>query len=240
MEQQGDVVLGVPAKAPSKGLSWQGLIEVFYKPATFFESLKECPKILVPYIVYAVLLFAFFWFTTDIIYDMQVNSPQYQERLQGQPLPPQAQQMMRYSILIGGPVVMLLAPLLAAVLAVFWGNFVFAGKARFKQLLSVMLYGEIINGLGMLVILPIVLAKKSILVSLSLAVLAAGKGPDSILYLALSKIDLFLIWEIIAIGIGLSIVYGVPRNKGYTLSVLSMGMISILHVVFSAIGKLIF
>ena len=119
-------------------------------------------------------------------------------------------------------------------------NFVFAGKARFKQLLSVMLYGEIIYGLGMIVVLPMVLAKKSILVSLSLGVLAASQGPESILYLALSKIDLFLIWEIIAIGIGLSVIYGIPRNKGYLLSVLSMGMLSIMHVVFSAVGKLIF
>ena len=240
MEQQGDVVLGVPAKAPGKSLSWQGLIEVFYKPAIFFESLKERPKILVPYIVFAVLLFVFFVPTTDIIYDMQVHSPQFQERLQGQPMPPQMQQMMRYQIMFGGPIVILLVPLVAAALAVFWGNFVFAGKARFKQLLSVMLYGEIIYGVGMLLMLPMVLAKKSVLVSLSLGVLAAKRGPDSILYLALSKIDVFVIWEIIAIGIGLSIVYGVARNKGYTLAVLSMGMISILHVVFSAIGKLVF
>ncbi|MFQ6008698.1 MAG: YIP1 family protein [Candidatus Zixiibacteriota bacterium] len=238
--EQGDSSPVVTEPITTKGLSFRGLVEVFYKPAVFFEVLKEKPKIIVPYIVYAIILLAFFVPTTDIIYDMQVNSPQFQERMQDQPLPPQAQQMMRYSIMIGGPITLLLVPLLAAVFAVFWGNFVFAGKARFKQLLSVMLYGEIIYGLGMLVILPMVLAKKSILVSLSLAVLAAGQGADSILYLALSKIDLFLIWEIIAIGIGLSIVYGVPRNRGYTLSVLSMGMISILHVVFSAIGKLIF
>jgi hypothetical protein len=238
--QPDDAIPITQPTIPPKGLSFRGLAEVFYKPAAFFEALKDKPKVLVPYFVYAIILVAFFVPTTDLIYNMQVNSPQFQERMQGQSLPPQAQRIMRYQIMIGGPIVMLLAPLLAAVLAVFWGNFVFAGKARFKQLLSVMLYGEIIYGLGMLVILPIVLAKKSILVSLSLAVLAAGKGPDSILYLALSKIDLFLIWEIIAIGIGLSIIYGMPRNKGYTLSVLSMGMISILHVVFSAIGKLIF
>ena len=102
-----------------------------------------------------------------------------------------------------------------------------------------MLYGEIIYGLGMLVILPMVLAKKSILGSLSLAVLAAGQGPDSILYLALSKIDLFLIWEIIAIGIGLSIVYGVPRNRGYTLSVLSMGLLPVIQVLTTIVSKAI-
>ncbi len=239
MEQE-DTVSTVPQIVENKGLSFRGLAEVFYKPSAFFDQLGQTPKVLIPYLVFAILLVAFFAAATDIIYDMQVSSPQFQERMQGQPLTPQIEQIMRYQILIGGPVVMLLVPLVAALLGLFWGNFVFAGKARFKQLLSVMLYGEIIYGIGMMVVLPMVLAKKSILVSLSLGVLAASQGPESILYLALSKIDLFLIWEIVAIGIGLSVIYGIPRNKGYTLSVLSMGMLSILHVVFSAIGKLIF
>jgi hypothetical protein len=239
MEQENSVPT-VPKSVQIKGLSFRGLAEVFYKPSAFFEALKVNPKVIVPYFVYAIVLSIFFWFTTDIIYDMQVNSPQFQAQMQGQPVTPQIEQIMRYQILIGGPVMMLLVPLVAALLGLFWGNFVFAGKARFKQLLSVMLYGEIIYGIGMLVVLPMALAKKSMLVSLSLGVLAASQGAESILYLALSKIDLFLIWELIAIGIGLSIIYGVPRNKGYTLSVLSMGMISILHVVLSAIGKLIF
>jgi len=229
-----------PQSVASRGLSFRGLIEIFYKPSAFFNELKEHPKVLIPYIVLAILLVVFFTVAVDIIYEMQVSSPQFEQRMQGQPLTPQIEQIMRYQVMIGGPLVILLVPLVAALFGLFWGNFVFAGKARFKQLLSVMLYGEIINSLGMIVILPMILAKKSLMVSLSLGVLAASQGPESILYLALSKIDLFLIWEIIAIGIGLSIIYSIPRNKGYTLSVLSMGMLSILHVVFSAIGKLIF
>jgi len=229
-----------PQSVASRGLSFRGLIEIFYKPSAFFNELKEHPKVLIPYIVLAILLVVFFTVAVDIIYEMQVSSPQFEQRMQGQPLTPQIEQIMRYQVMIGGPLVILLVPLVAALFGLFWGNFVFAGKARFKQLLSVMLYGEIINSLGMIVILPMILAKKSLMVSLSLGVLAASQGPESILYLALSKIDLFLIWEIIAIGIGLSIIYSIPRNKGYTLSVLSMGMLSILHVIFSAIGKLIF
>jgi hypothetical protein len=149
-------------------------------------------------------------------------------------------QFMRYNILIGGILALLLTPLIAAAFAAFWGNFVFAGKARFKLLLSIMLYGEIIHALGLLVALPMVLAKKTILVGLSLGVLAVDQGPSSLLYLALSKIDLFIIWEIIAIGIAFSVVYPFSRNKGYVLAVLSMGMLSILHVVFTAVSKLLF
>jgi len=94
--------------------------------------------------------------------------------------------------------------------------------------------------LGILVVLPMVLVKNSILVGLNLGVLAMGQGPDSLLYVAMTKIDLFIIWEIIVIGIAFSILYPFSRNKGYVLSVLSMGMLSILHVVFTGVGKLLF
>ncbi len=238
--EQGGLVSPAPQSVNSKGFSFRGLLAVFYKPTEFFAELKDHPKVLVPYIVYGLLLVVFFVAAVDVIYDMQMSSPQMQERLQGQPPPPQVEQMTRYGILIAGPLALLLVPLIAALLALFWGNVVYSGNARFKQILSVMVYGELIFGLGTLLVLPMVLIKKSMLVSVSLGILAASRGPESLLYLALSKVDLFLIWEIIVVGIGLSVVYGFARNKGYVLSVLSMGMLSILHVVFSAIGKLIF
>jgi hypothetical protein len=236
--EQADTVPTVPQSAGNKGLSFRGLAEVFYKPSAFFAQLRENPKVLVVYLVLAVLTFTFWWFVKDVLAETMMKMPKVQASLQE--LPPETVRWMGIGQAAASSILIILGPFAAAVLGLFWGNFVFAGKAKFKQLLSVMLYGEIIYSVGMLVVLPMVLAKKSLLVSLSLGVLAASQGPESILYLALSKIDLFLIWELIAIGIGLSIIYGVPRNKGYTLSVLSMGMISILHVVFSAIGKLIF
>jgi hypothetical protein len=147
---------------------------------------------------------------------------------------------MKTSTIVAGTVSWMFVPLLAAALCLFWGNFVFAGKARFKQLLSIMLYGEIIFAAGMLVLAPMMLAKGTMLVSLSPAVFATSLGVAHPLYVLLSKFSIFQIWEIVAIGIGLSILYDVTRKKGYVLSVLSMGMLSIIHVVWTAIAKAIF
>ena len=161
-----------------------------------------------------------------------------QERLQGQPLPAQAAEIMWYSTVAGGAISYLLVPLLAAALALFWGNVVFAGRGSFKSLLSVMLYGELIYAVGNLLLLPLVLAKDSLAVGLNLGILVADRGVQDVLYTALSKIDIFIIWEIIVVGIGLSIIYGFPRNKGYKLSVLSLGLLSVLAVAGSAIGSM--
>ncbi|MEE8578087.1 MAG: YIP1 family protein, partial [candidate division Zixibacteria bacterium] len=174
------------------------------------------------------------------IVQMQLDSPQMEQQLQGQPVTEQMKQMMKVSSSIALVLGLLLAPLCAAALALLVGNFFMGLKAGFKQVLSVMLYANIIYGLGMLVLAPMMVAKGSMVISLSAAVLVASEGIDSIIYVALSKIDLFNIWEIIVVGIGLAAVYNIPRNKGYVLSVLSVGMLSILHIVFTAIGKAVF
>lgn len=229
-------------KSPAKsgGLSFKGLVEVFYKPTAFFEKLKDNPKILIPYLVLFVLVFLFMWAASDLLLEMQMKSPQMQERLQGQNLPPNMEKIVKWNIIGGGTITFLLVPLLAALLALFWGNFVFAGKAGFKQLLSVMLYGEVLYAVGNFIELPIMLAKQSVMAGLSLGVLASSLGPESPLFVLLSKFSVFLIWEIAVIGIALSIIYKLSRNKGVTMAVLSMGMLSILHVIWTAISSLIF
>ena len=237
MEQQSLPVDVVPQTAAQVS-SFSGLFEVFYSPASWFEKLRSDPKVLIPYIVLAVFTAGLFIGAGDLIVKMQMESPQMQEQLQGQPLPDSAAEMMWYSTVAGGTISYLLLPLLAAALALFWGNVVFAGKASFKSLLSVMLYGELIFAVGNLLVLPLVLAKDSLAVGLNLGILVANRGVQDVLYAALSKIDIFIIWEIIVVGIGLSIIYGFPRNKGYKLSVLSLGLLSVLAVAGAAIGSM--
>ncbi|MFH1687897.1 MAG: YIP1 family protein [bacterium] len=224
------------AQEKDSGLSTRGIWEVFLKPTAFFEKLRTQPKVLVPYLALAVVWVVTLFLMQDLIWDFQKNSPQFQEQLQGQALSPQIEQFSKISILVGGTIAMLLVPLIVAAMALFFGNFVFAGRAKFKTLLSVCLYGEILYAIGSLIIAPLMLAKGSILVSLSAAVLAVDLGPQSAIYVALSKISVFHIWEIIVVGIGLAIAYQFPRNKGYLLSVLSIGSLLLLHVILVATG----
>ena len=234
-QQSGPESIEMTAGAVS---SFRGLVEIFYQPAAWFEKLRYNPKILVPYIVLAVLTVGMFLALGDLLVEMQMQSPQFQEQLERGSISPDIVSIMWISAVTLGSITMLLAPLVAALLALFWGNVVLAGKASFKSLLSVMLYGEIIWAVGNLLIVPLALAKKSLAVGFNLGVLVAERGLQDVLYTALSKVDLFIIWEIVAIGIGLSIVYRLPRNKGYLLSVLSVGLLSVLAVAGAAIGSL--
>jgi hypothetical protein len=232
-------VSSVSSETPKKDsmLGLKGLYEVFVNPGSLFAKIKESPRILVPYLVGFVFIFVFIWFISDLITRTQME--EIAKRAAENPNIPTNMNpnIIKWSTIIVGPIAWALGPLIAALLALFWGNFIMAGKATFKQLLSVMLFGEIVYLVGGLILVPLMLAKDSMFVSFSLAALVPP-DPQSLLWLALSKVNLFLIWEIIVVGVGLSAIYSYPRNKGYWMSVLSMGMISIAHVLFTAIGKL--
>jgi len=237
MEQQDNAAIESQPTAISVS-PFKGLAQVFYNPAGWFEQIQHKPKVLVPYIVLGVLTLVAFYLMSDQLVEMQLNSPQLQEQLQGQSAPPNMRQILMYSTVGGGTLVFLLAPLAAAVLALFWGNVVFAGHAGFKTLLSLMLYGELIFAVGHMLTMPLVLAKKSLAVGFNLGVLVADRGLEDALYVALSRIDLFIIWEIIVIGIGLSVIYRFPRNKGLLTSVLSMGLLSVFGVLAAVVKSM--
>ncbi len=218
-----------------KGLAMRGLWEVFYRPAAFFTELKNQPRVLVAICTIMILSAVYFFFMSGTILEVQMSSPQAQERLQGQPLPPAAATISKVVIGVVGTITGPIVALVTALFALFWGNFVFAGRATYRQLFSVMLYGSIIPIVGLLAGLPIQLAKDSFVPPFSLGVLAADQGMESPLFVLLSKFDVFGIFELVVVGIGLSVVYNVTRSRGFWLSLLSVGMISILHVLWSLV-----
>ncbi len=222
-----------------KGLSFSGIVAVFYRPADFFAEIKENPKVLVPYLSLLIIILGFFYVSGDLIVDMQLNNPKTLESLEKSGMSmEQMRAMLWWSTFAGGSFSMMLAPLLIASLAMFFGNFVFAGRASFKQLLSVSLYGEILYMIGSLLHLPLMLVKGSMEVTYSLAILVADQGMQSPLYQVLSKFSVFHIWEIIVFGIGLSVIYALPRKKGYILSLLSLGLMIAIGTALSALGTM--
>ena len=220
-------VAAVAGTSGGKVSSFGGLWQVIAGPAEFFEKLKKDPKILVPWVVIGIICFLFFWFNADMFIE-------FQKRMIAERNPEQAAQIpdaaLRISIVGGGVLAMLLAPLVTSALAFFWGNVVLAGKAKFKQVLAVTLYAGVVFAIGFLVAWPMMVAKHSMAVSISLAVFASDQPIQSFTYVALSKIGLFYIWEFIIASIGFSTIYGFPRSKGYIISALSLGLISVLHV----------
>lgn len=220
------------ATASDKNLSVSGLWQVFAGPADFFEKLKKNPKIIVPWIALAIVAFLVVWFTWEYSARLQIEiSQRYADRgIMPQSQVPVLEDLKMQSIIFG-LIFCILPSLVAAGLAKLIGGFIMGGKASFKQVFSVMIYGEFLFFIGQLVKVPFIIAKDSLNVAFSLAVLVAQRGPTDSLWVALDKIGVFYIWEWVVIGIGLAAVFGFSRKKGYVLAILSMGLLSLFHIV---------
>ncbi|MEA1979904.1 MAG: YIP1 family protein [candidate division Zixibacteria bacterium] len=222
----------------TKNYSISGLFEVFYNPSKLFGNVNYNPKILIPYFAYGILMFLFYYATADYIVKMQMESPAFQQRFDNG-MPSNMTDLMKYNVIIFGSLLSLIIPIISTCFAIFFGNLVYGTKEKFKKVFSVVIFSAFIIAVGKIIVLPMIFAKESVMVSLSPAILVSHLGADSFLYVLFSKLDLFIIWEIIVAGIGFSIIYNLPRNKGYMLSVLSVGMISIIHILYTALGELL-
>ncbi|MBD3403042.1 hypothetical protein GF420_09105 [candidate division GN15 bacterium] len=220
-----------PAPAPS-GLSLRGLWEVFFKPADFFAEIKDHPRLIVPWLMVAVATAATIYLMDDFIIKMQMDAMRDNPNMNPSMMPT-ADQMRPWLYI--GVLFWAVLPIVTAAIALFWGNFVFGGAAKFSQLLSVMLYGLWLYMIGGVIQAFMALAKGSMKASLSLAVLVPDRPIDDPLYTLLSKLSVFHVWEIIVVGIGLSVLYKFPRNKGYLIAVLSVGLVALIHVASAAI-----
>jgi len=143
--------------------------------------------------------------------------------------------MMRY-ITLASTVV--LAPVitfaLAGVLyAVF--NAGLGGEARYRQVLAVLTHAGAISALGALFITPLSYARESLSGATNLGVFLPFLDEGSLPARFLGMIDLFLIWWVVAVGIGLSVLYR-RRTAPVVLSLLAtyVAIAAIIAVVMRA------
>lgn len=68
----------------SGSLSLRGIAEVFYAPSRLFTELKENPKVLVPYLVLALIGLIGLFLLVDLILEAQKAAPQYQRQMETQ------------------------------------------------------------------------------------------------------------------------------------------------------------
>ena len=152
-------------------------------------------------------------------FEMQVRQI---EGFTGQPLSDEAYEQMRqnsqgnlgaYSSIVGSLVGV---PFMAVVIsAVFWAlfNTVMGGTATFKQVMAVVVHSQVISLLGTIIAAPIMYAR-GVMSATGVANLGALIPMDETTLVArfFGMIDLFLIWWIAVLAIGLAVLY--KRSAG--------------------------
>ena len=211
------------------------IVNVFVEPKTTFRSINRHPDWIVPMIIILAVVVLFTTIIMPIVLPEQMEKQKTKMAEQGM-----SDEEIAKAMDVGQKVGKIVGPISAGVMTIiyilaisgillFCGNIILGGETTFKKVLSVVTYSSLIGSLGSLLILPLILTKKTMHVGFSLAVFMSSDAHDTPLYQFLSKIDFFAIWQIIVVGIGLSVIYKFSTQKSIT-------MVAVLYVLYIVIS----
>lgn len=157
--------------------------------------------------------------------DQQVEA---QEAWRGQPMSDQQYEQVRKMAPIAGYLAfgqfLFMFPIMALIFsgilyAIF--NALMGGNATFKQVMAVVVHSQVISMLAMVIGMPLAYAKGSMTGATNLAVLLPMLDESSFLARFLGMMDLFLIWWLVVLAIGLSVLY---RRKTSSIATILFGI----------------
>lgn len=190
---------------------------IFYKPMQTFRSLAEnCGKAdwLLPTVTLAVLSLSSSWFirpivesTRDAIIESQLNH-----------LPVEQKESVLYIRELARVIGFLLLPILCfftlfAVGTVLFGlNKLLYGTASYEQVIAIYAYSSLIDAGKLLVITPIIISENSLNVHIGFGLLLSEQVSRTFIGHAISNIDIFDIWQVLIISIGLAVVGQISKR----------------------------
>ncbi|MEZ5317218.1 MAG: YIP1 family protein [Vicinamibacterales bacterium] len=232
-----------PAPSPDMGLLARA-IGVITSPTATFQAIVQQPRPVIILLLIALVTgvsAAIPQFTErgrQAALQMQVEQ---MERFTGQPLSDEMYQRMEaqsHSPIGGiGAVVgtLIFMPIIALFFtALYWAvfNAVLGGTAAFKQVLGVVTHSMVVLALGALATLPVQLmsTKWTTTGPFNLAALAPMLAPESFLSRVLSGLNVFTIWQIAILGIGLGVLYK-KKPGGITVTLMVLYVVIVVGVV---------
>jgi hypothetical protein len=210
----------VETPGPAEDLSAvQRIFAVFTSPKRAFESVAQNPTWLLPLIIIVVTSVIFIVFAQQVIITEAIQKQETKLLEQGldQEQIDRALAMAGTVMKITIPIMGVIAPpvliLLISAVLLFVGNVILGGSAKFKQVFAVTCHSWLIFTVSSLLLLPLVLARQTMDVTFSLALLMPDAEKTGFIYQLLSKVDLFWIWWIAVQSIGLAVIYKVRTQK---------------------------
>lgn len=240
-----DVSPAVPAPSPEKpSNSFSRIIGVLFSPGQTFAAIARRPDIVLPAVViFVVFLLATIATVPRIDFEGTYREVFEQKGMAG----PQMEQAIRFATAIGKGT-QYLAPLLvigalAVAALIYWvGVRMLGGAASYVQTFSVVLYGFMPQVIRGLIKIPIVLSKHNIklqesetVVRSSLNFLSSYKT-NPVLWTFLTRLDLFAIWSLILIVIGLAAASRLSKAKTAAVVIVAWVLMTLLVAGGAAMG----
>lgn len=192
------------------------LIEIIYNPEKVFE---ENGSFIIPFLTVIILSIIFLVILTPLSFEQILQN--VTERIKE--LPQEQQEKILESLTVkniiirGGIAILIMVPIKIILQALIYQVLLplIGGEISLKNSLFVLSYANLISTFSGFVKVPVALLSKNINVRTDLSILISSKG--GYLWKVLSQIDLFTIWSLGILGLGLSIMGKVDKKKAYTL-----------------------
>jgi len=208
-------------QAPRMG-AFRKLWGVLVDPGRTFSALDHKPSWLFPVIV--LILVAMI--SSVLVADFRIQearqrieqndrfTPQQREEIYDRMDEQQSKPIMKLLSYVIGPIVavFIIIFFVSAVLY-FGGNVLLGGETGFKKVLSVYSWSSMVAIPALLLKTPLMLLKETSKVHTSLAALMPSGSEEGLLFKILTHTDLFTIWEISLLSIGLAVIYKFSTKK---------------------------
>ncbi len=201
----------------------QRIVGIFTGPAQVFKYLRVKPDFLVPLLLAIFISAGSGFLFYDILVDEEIIPKIEQiegiaEEQMGESLDWFEQSKTSSWRLIIPLAVGLVVTLLIFVIItlVFWfiGNVLLGGRAKFKQILSIVSYSYLIIILETIVKIPLIYSKQTLQIDMSPGILIDITEMSPFLSNFIGIFNIFHIWFLVVFGIGFSIIYGFSKLKG--------------------------
>jgi len=189
------------------------IISIFWEPSKTFKAISEkvsALDIIIPLLLVCIVAWISIPVTTPIALKEQQAKMESSERFQNLPEAQQEQIMERFekggNKLLGyiiSPFVITLFSAIMGLILIFVSNFLLGGDRKFKEMWSLSLYAGLIDLVASAVKIPLMVQKGSMKVYTSVAIFM--EESSSFLFRFMTKIDIFTLWKVVVIAIGISI-----------------------------------
>jgi xanthosine utilization system XapX-like protein len=220
------------------------MFDIFFSPGRAFARIKERPAWILPLVIAVVFNMLIAYVSARYVdYDLvrQQTIERMQERNMSEEQLKQATEQL--DKVFASPFVRYGAPPVNALIISLIGVFFLAvvynvslpllgGTGDFKRMLAVVANASLIAVPSAVVRAALVMMKKSAEVTTSLLLAAPGLK-SGFLSVLLARIDVFAIWQLILMAIGLKVVFGLKASKAYLL-VFAVWLV--ITVIFALLG----
>jgi len=201
------------------------IIGVFISPRKSFESVDRKPNWVAP----VVILLLFSLVASFAIMDVAVSERMEEQRekmIERGMSPTDADAALEKGMAIGkiagyvfAPVGTVVTLLIVAGVLLFAGNVLLGGESTFKKAFAMYSYASLIGVLGFLLKIPLILQKQTMNVHFSLATFLPADQSKRFVYLLLSKVEIFSLWQLAVVCIGMGVIYHFHTKKAATVVV---------------------